>query len=113
LNYTRCHELEKLFEPSVYCKVESLNDSFLIGAVYRSPNSNEVDCTNMLNQLKEANPLSRKKGMNFILLGDFNLPDIDWIEESCAKNSDHTATRFLEFIKINEISQFVKTPTHY
>ena len=113
LNFTRCHELEKLFEPSVFCKVDSFKESFLIGAVYRSPNSNDAENNELLHQLKQVNSLSSSKGMNFVLLGDFNLPAIDWIEESCNKDSDHLASRFLEIVKTCEISQFVKSPTHY
>ena len=69
---------EDLFSCSLYCKVKTnSNDSFIIGVVYRSPNSNEVDNNNLI---KQINYVCKKSNLNrhkLVLLGDFDFPEID------------------------------------
>ena len=69
--------------------------------------------SDILKQLKHVHSLCKSTGDKFILLGDFNLPSINWEDESCDKISEHISTRFLEFVKENDITQFIHCPTHY
>lgn len=46
--------------------------------VYRSPNLTKVENTNLLNQLEKV-PFSSAPFENVIMVGDFNLPNIDWV----------------------------------
>ena len=48
-----------------------------------------------------------------ILLGDFNHPEIDWTNESCACHTEHPASTFLETVRDNFVTQAVDQPTHY
>ena len=109
LQVTRCSDFEGLFSPSVFCKVVlSKEKTIVIGVLYRSPNSDETEFNNMLKQLKYVQSVTKQSGEKLVLLGDFNLSEIDWVEESCTKNIDHIASRFLEFTKVHDLSQFVK-----
>ena len=106
IQFTRCPEIESLFSPSVYCKVSLSNKkSVLIGTTYRSPSSNDYDCENLLKQLNHVHSLSKSSGESFILLCNFNLPDINWDDGSCEKNIDHISSKFLDFVKVNDITQ--------
>ena len=56
--------------------------------------------------------MSKKSGTKFVLLGDFNLPEINWSEATCNKNIEHIASLFLE-CTLDGMTQFVKQPTHH
>ena len=114
LQYTRILEYEELFSPSVFCKVElSKEKSFLVGVVYRSPSLDDDGNDKLINQLHHVYSQSKKSGDKFVLLGDFNLLDIDWNEMSCNKNIEHLSSRFLEFSMLDGMTQFVTHPTHH
>ena len=87
LHYTRCPDYEKLFLPSVFCKIDlSKDETFLVGVIYRSPNLDDEGNRDLIKQLKYVNSMSKKSGTKFVLLGDFNLPEINWSEATCNKN---------------------------
>ena len=44
---------------------------------------------------------------------DFNYPDIDWKNDTCDKNVNHKASKFLECVHKNYLSQLITEPTHY
>ena len=114
IQFTRCLEIESLFSPSVFCKLSlSKKKSVLVGSIYRSPSSKDSDCNDLMKQLNHVYSLSKSTGDKFILLGDFNLPDINWNDESCVKNIEHISSKFLEFVKVNDITQFITSPTHH
>ncbi|KAK6171923.1 hypothetical protein SNE40_018343 [Patella caerulea] len=46
-------------------------------------------------------------------MGDFNYPEIDWIEESTPPDVRHKATQFMEAVRDSFLVQHVKEPTHY
>ena len=46
-------------------------------------------------------------------MGNFNLPEVDWNTESCNKPHDHVASNFIEFLKVNNMCQFVDRATHH
>ena len=113
IHYTRCPEYENIFLPSVFCKVVlSKEKTFLIGVVYRSPNLTDEASKDLIKQLKYVNSMSKKSGDKFVLLGDFNLPDIDWSEGTCNKSIESIASLFLE-CTLDGMTQFVKYPTHH
>ena len=76
------HSLNNLnIEDSVWCLVTMNNtDKVLVGVVYRTPSSSpDNDCRMLtaLNDLQHYQPHS-----HFLLLGDFNLPNIDWVNNT-------------------------------
>ena len=62
----------------------------------------------MLNTVSEKN-----KNKKVVITGDFNFRDINWKEESCNKSDDHAASKFLECIQVNNLTQHVNSPTHH
>ena len=56
--------------------------------------------------------MSKKSGAKFVLLGDFNLPEINWSEGTCNKSIESIASLFLE-CTLDGMTQFVKYPTHH
>ena len=42
-----------------------------------------------------------------ILVGDFNHPEIDWTNESCACHTDHPASKFLETEITFDLKQWI------
>ena len=89
-----------------YCNFDVLtedsnSDPINITAVYRSPNST------LTNTEKLCNIVSDMKN-NSILIGDINLPKIDW--ENCT--ADSKGRNFLEATQTNFVSQMIDFPTH-
>ncbi len=48
-----------------------------------------------------------------IIFGDFNFPEINWIDESCNKDTSHIASRFLENTREVLLIQHIKEPTRW
>ena len=82
-----CRALNSLtFESSLWCWVIGKGGSkILVGSVYRSPNSTGQN-DELLNQMiLKANEIAG--GNRLVILGDFNLPNIDWINEELRPNN--------------------------
>lgn len=81
-------------------------EKLLAGCVYRSPSST-FENTKMLYQTV----LDLTKDKAYVLVtGDFNQPDVDWVNETALGNK---ATAFMEFFRDSFLHQHVKSPTHY
>lgn len=59
---------------SVWCKITFCDKKYVIGAVYRPPDS-PLSTIEIIYDFTIANFINED---NFILAGDFNLPKIDW-----------------------------------
>ena len=49
----------------------------LVGSIYRSPTSSRDNNKLLLEQLERANDIAGENRV--LIMGDFNIPDIDWI----------------------------------
>ena len=78
----------------------------IISVVYSPPNASDVYLNSLINYLKD---LLSDVEAKVIILGDFNLPDINWLTLSA--NSDFANT-FCEFVYDNGLSQLISDPTH-
>ena len=80
--------------------------SFCMVAYYRPPGSTQL-CD--LFEFFEDNTDS-----NFVLLGDFNLPEIQWATDTLAVPPAGRAItkRFCSFVLRNDLTQHVRFPTH-
>ena len=54
-------------------------DTLLVGCIYRSPNSSETNNINLLKLLREV---SENRYSHKLIMGDFNFPEIDWLNQS-------------------------------
>ena len=79
--------------------------SFTLACYYRRPTVKQVD--DIIDwYFDQTCP-------NIIIVGDFNLPEIDWTNNSLKSNRDsHMHNAFLDFIMCNNLVQKVNKPTH-
>ena len=94
-----CRELENSQgDDAIWCWVKLTNETkILIGCMYRAPSSTTENNINLMNQITQANDVA---GQNRILLmGDFNLKEINWIEEEVTGPITGTPSLFYECIK--------------
>ena len=107
---TQLTDCEKLFTPSVYCKVSTKdNENFLLGVVYRSPNCSHEENEQLLKQINHVSEMASTQQSKLLLVGDFNHKNIDW-ESECSNCADEN--KFLSCFHKNYLSQFVASPTH-
>ena len=99
---------------SIFCRIKtSTDDKFTLGLVYRSPNAsleeNDIIIQNLNIITCKLDPTKDK----LLLLGDYNLPNINWTDESCSNDFNHINYKFLKFVHENYLIQFVNKPTHH
>ena len=54
-----------------------------------------------------------KRDPHLLLMGDFNYPQIDWLNWTSSECSDHPSTKFIETIRGNFLFQHVSTPSKF
>ena len=84
------------------------NDSLIICNIYRSPNSTPENNDELLCLIDE---LASLNSTYTILLGDYNLPNIDWNNPTRQGNLSNFANNFLEKLSDLYLSQLVSEPT--
>ena len=82
-------------------KVQGKKSDINIILVYRSPNSSKINTERLCE-------IVRNVENNSIIIGDINLPGIDWE----ARRADRKGTPFLEAALEAGLQQLVSTPTH-
>ena len=83
------------FQESVWAEIPLNSDDTMLGVIYRSPGSSEAN-NEKLNQT-----VTKAVGLNhshFLLMGDFNYPNIKWDSESTESNT--VEDKFIENIEI-------------
>lgn len=93
----------------VECNLNSA-DRLLVGAFYRSPNSDEINNNNM-NDLFTS--IGNSHYTHLLLLGDFNYREINWADEVCNTTPAHPAYKFLQCTKDLFFIQNQLTCTRY
>ena len=108
VSYTK---FNNTFQESVWCSVNLIgSDKLLIGCVYSSPNSNAENNQEFLDlflKVKYLNPC------HLLIMGDFNLREINWIMNTPRTNETHFASQFLECVMDCFFYQHVKDITRY
>jgi len=96
---------------TVWCCIKiSKTDSLVVGVAYRSPSSSDQQNASIEATIKTVAECDFRY---FLLMGDFNFPEIDWISESADVPSNHPAERFLTCVQDSFLCQHVHEPTHY
>ena len=99
-----------MYKDAVWCTVKLNNqDKVLVGCIYRSPNCSASEEEPFNKLLVEASTCNTSHKLIF---GDFNHPQIDWRNESCAQALDHPANKFLEAVRDSFLFQHVLNSTH-
>ncbi|XP_006820153.1 uncharacterized protein LOC102801174 [Saccoglossus kowalevskii] len=111
LPITPCSEInEHCFKEHVWCKVQLNNGSnLLLGAIYRSPNSDD-DNTELLFDLLNNCCLTSN---SICIVGDFNFPTICWDSWTTSRSENHISFQFIECVRDNYLQQLLSKPTRY
>lgn len=89
------------------CKLWYVNVSFMVCAVYRPPNA----AISMISDLNDYLIQHVKPSTNFILLGDFNLPHIDWSTLTVSNKDRASGEALIDLTFSLNLVQIVNCPT--
>ena len=108
----RLSDLEQHFKPSIITKIKPQGGGkmFIFCVVYRSPSASN-DENEKLNFLLQE--LYRNNSNNVIVTGDFNYPEVNWLQDICPTKETHCAYKFHEILQENYVQQLIKEPTHH
>jgi len=112
LNVVRRPELEDLFHPSVFCDINFGHDILHFGVIYRSPRCNLSENEKINQLITSFFGNEHLKGIK-VLVGDFNYPDIDWMNETCSCGPTKSPSLFLKSTLDSFAVQLIHEPTHF
>ena len=96
------------FSESVWCKIPLVGgDVMLVGAVYRSPNSDTINFGHLCDLM---NLVFNSSASHVLVTGDFNMPLINWSSSSVASQGA-IDPEFLDLVNDLFVSQHVNFPT--
>ena len=104
--------LDNPCESTVSCTIP-LNkgkDRLLVVVIYRSPNSNDCQNKNLIELMEKIGDMTNS---HKLIMGDFNLPEIDWNQQISRAPVGHFSGRFLESWRDCFFFQHIKEPTHF
>jgi hypothetical protein len=99
------------FNECIFVQAKDLNNIVLtVGAVYRSPSSDNVNDENLCKLITEA---CKSCSGRLLLIGDYNLPNIDWTSWTALYNLniESLENKFLQCLQYNLLQQHVTFPT--
>ena len=111
-DYLRVSEvsIEPMALEHVLVKVPLRGDCLVIGCIYRSPSCDQdASMGHWRHLLEQASSVSS----HLLLVGDFNIPQIDWELESANAPATHYSHAFLEVIRDFFLFQHVRQPTRF
>ena len=101
---------------AVICTIKSINTK--VASIYRPPGSTNSDLLSFENLLKfvqsKLNPPEDESYTEFIIMGDFNLPGVQWEDNTRSERDNATSkleNMLLSFMDNNLLSQYVLQPT--
>jgi len=108
LDYGQVGFQEQLFLDCTYNGSEELT----IGCIYRSPSGDQVDSTNRLCELLTT-VCNRKPPRKLVIVGDFNIKEIDWERKISTIGTNHHGQLLLDCLDNNFLYQHVNEPTRF
>ncbi len=104
------YDLENKIEDSLWLEIQMNNaDKLIIGCIYRSPSSNKEQDGLFL---KMIDSFKNIQSSHLLILGDFNLPKIEWNHwESSSQNPEDLDNKFLEGLRDAFLYQHINSPT--
>jgi len=86
------------------------NNTLLVGLVYRSPFSTKLNHSKLLEIIRT---ISIQQSFNqLLLIGDFNLQDIKWINHYCSSGPTSFSAKFLDAVQDAFLFQHAAQPTY-
>ena len=111
LNFTQC-DVHSPYEASVWGILKlSKDERILVGVVYKSPNSDPENLSNLISLMEKAanwNGVDSK-----LIMGDFNFPGIDWEGLSINGRENSIPAKFLNVVCDNLLHQNIDFYTRY
>jgi len=104
-------EINSTFSECLFIKIRLVDGNDLgltIGAFYRSPTGNISNDKKLIDLMRKINTIISGK---FILLGDFNLSNINWLNFTTSTGPNSLDSKFLDSLKNNFLTQHVFFPT--
>ena len=102
---------DTLFKESVWLDIKLADrDRLLLGCIYRSPNGGRESVTSLLTMLGNMSSL---RYTHLLIMGDFNLKNIDWEYQTANTTENQLEYTFIEGIKDLFLCQHVKEPTRH
>ena len=103
--------LNSQFSENVFVDVTQGDGTALtVGLIYRSPSSTEENNDRLCSLIRQT---ADKTKTNLLMVGDFNLPSIDWENETCKNNETHVSSRFLQAYTEANLYQHQQEITRY
>ena len=78
--------------------------------MYRSPSS-DVENNNVL--IRDFEKILDQKASHLLVMGDFNLKDINWEDSSCGRNENYVSEKFLEITQDLFLHQHISSTTRH
>ena len=106
-------QMESNFEENLFVQIKlNNNDKLLIGIIYRSPSERSIEHNSRLRELLVE---ASNKGLTHILImGDFNYPDIDWVNyNSRGDKTDSPEYKFVDTVQDCFLFQHINKPTRW
>ena len=104
-------EFRTNFNDNVWVKLKTYDNlGILLGCIYRSPNSNQVNNTALPEMLQEACQFGTNAT---VIMGDFNYKEIDWDNGTVHALDSHPASKLYDKINDLFLHQLITTPTRY
>ena len=104
-------KLNSNFKEHICFHLNDSNNNIILSVliVYRSPLSDRGNDIKLFKLIKEFAILKSK----IVILGDFNYPNIDWINRITTKNSKSLEQKFLNVLNDNFLEQLICWPTRF
>ena len=100
------------FENSIWCWIVGKGGKkTLVGSIYRSPNSTPTNDVRLLEKIEKANDIAGDNRL--LILGDFNVPKIDWVSKDLTAGARRIETQVIDTINDCFLYQHVKEPTRF
>ena len=87
---------------SVWVEISNSRKKIILGAIYRSPKLSRADSRYLWEEIRKATDNNPS-----IVVGDFNLPRIDWDNQI----GDAESEEFLDVVQDNFLHQYIREPT--
>ena len=112
LTAVACHQLNDAdVESSVWCLIQlESSENLLVGLCYMSPNtSTEKNDEKLRRQIAKIRDVQNVS--HLLLMGDFNFPEIDWINNRVKGSQESEPQRFYDLLQDEFLVQHVCKPT--
>ena len=100
------------YESSAWCWIiEKGGKKILVGSIYRSPNSTPENDVLLLKKIDQANEIAGDNRL--LLLGDFNVPGVDWKDKDLKRGAKRIDGLMLDVVNDCFLHQHVQEDTRF